>query len=175
MSDLVSSLLGNLTSSDVLSSLAGKAGISTEDASSVLSNALPQLVSSLQSNASSEEGAASLLNALKQHASADSLASLVENADAEDGNKILQHILGGNLSSVLSGVSEKSNVSASAVTSLLSNAAPALLTNLSNLTAEKGVDLSDGIQLSDLKGILSIANDAKKSPLKTLLGLFKGE
>ena len=86
--------LSDLLSGDVIEALAKSAGASKKDTSSVLANALPTLMKSMASNASTKDGAKSLEKALDDHTSDDALSTLLGNIDLEDGSKILGHILG---------------------------------------------------------------------------------
>ena len=67
--DLLSSLLGSMTSSTAVDSISQKSGGSSDQVSSLVSAALPLLLGSMTNNASTEKGASSLLNALSQHTS----------------------------------------------------------------------------------------------------------
>ena len=61
--------LSDLLSGDVIEALATSTGASKKDTSSVLANALPTLMKSMASNASTKEGAKSLEKALNDHTS----------------------------------------------------------------------------------------------------------
>ena len=73
--------LNDLLSNDVITSIAKAAGASKGDTTSVLATALPELVKSMASNASTKSGASSLAKALEDHASDASASSLLKNID----------------------------------------------------------------------------------------------
>ena len=143
--------LNDLLSSEVLETLAKSAGASKKDTSSVLANALPTLMKSMATNASTKEGAKSLEKALDDHASNAALSTLLGNIDAEDGAKILSHILGGDSDAVKSKVSKKSGVDSDVTATILANAAPLLLSALGS-EKKKSNTKADG--LTDLLGSL---------------------
>ena len=130
----ITNILSSLTSNDVISEISKKFNIDSSKVSSVISNALPTLIGALQKNASTESGASALAKALGDHASnAGSLISNLKNVDLSDGSKILSKIFGGNLSSVLSGISQKTGTTTNQVSSILSSIAPSLMNILGNL------------------------------------------
>lgn len=143
--------LNDLLSNEVLESLAKSAGASKKDTSSVLANALPTLMKSMASNASTKEGAKSLEKALDDHASNAALSTLLGNIDAEDGAKILGHILGSDSDAVQSKVSKKSGVDSDLTATILASAAPLLLNALGS-EKKKSNTKADG--LTDLLGSL---------------------
>lgn len=161
--------LNDLLSSDVIESLAKTAGASKEDTSSVLANALPDLVKSMATNASTKEGAKSLEKALDAHTSDDGITSLLKNIDMEDGAKILGHILGNDSDSVRSKVSKKSGVDSDITSTILSNAAPLLLSALGSEKKKNGTS-ADG--LGDLLGsLLGKEDDGDNDISDTLFSL----
>lgn len=179
--DLLGTLLGGMTSQSSLSSLAGKTGASTDQVSGLLSSALPLLMGQVTSNASTKEGAASLLGALSQHTSTASVEDQIADADEEDGKKIVGHILGSGLDSTLSDLSGKSGLSVPQVTSILGTIAPALMSGLSgSLAGAAGkkpgaaVDLSDGIDLKDVAGLLGMAMGGGSAKSESGLGSVLG-
>ena len=133
--DLLNMLMGSMTTDDSLNALSGNAGTSNEQTSNLLSAALPMLLGALTNNASSQEGAQSLLGALGQHTSTQTMAEQLQNADAEDGEKIVNHIFGGDLSSVIQSLSGQTGASAEQVSGLLNNMAPAMMSGLSAATS----------------------------------------
>ena len=163
--------LTDLLSGDVISSIAKSAGASKADTQSVLANALPDLVKSMANNASTKDGAKSLAKALDDHTSDASASSLLKNIDLEDGAKILGHILGGNTSSVQSKVSKKAGVDKDLTSTILSTAAPLLL---SALGSEKKSSKTDADGLSDLLGALLGKDDDGDNDIKDTLFSLAG-
>ncbi len=150
--DVLSTLLGSLTSADSLNALAGNTGISGDSILPLVTQALPKLLAALKGNASSEDGAASLLTALSNHVSDKPVALQLKEADAVDGGKIIGHILGANQQQVTQELASNSGLDFSQVTSLLSNLAPALMSGMSSMTSATGD--TPGLDLSSLNGLM---------------------
>ena len=185
MDDLLTTLLGSMTSEGSLGALSEKSGGSKDQVSSLLGSALPQLMGAMSTNASSKEGAASLLGALAQHTSTESVEDQIKNADEIDGGKILQHILGANQESVVSGLTSETGLTSKQVTSILGNITPALMSSVSGASSKSaaakknaktntsGIDLSDGIDISDVLGILgAVSGGQTKKKQSGILGLL---
>ena len=132
-------ILGALTGNEAVGAVAKNLKLDTNQVSSVITNALPSLLGAMQKNASTEGGAAALAKALGDHAgNAGNILSSLAGSDLTDGNKILSHIFGGNLSSVLSGISQKTGVASNAVSSILASIAPSLLALLGKQNGNSG-------------------------------------
>ena len=165
--DLLSALLGSLTADDSLSALTGKTGVSSNQLSGLMTQAVPMLMSALQGNASSEAGATSLLNALSQHTSHKPVAQQLQEADSVDGGKIIGHILGSNSQSAIAQLASANKLETSQVSSVLANVAPALMSSMSNMTSAVGD--TDDIDLPSLSGLLGGSFD-----VSSLLGSLMG-
>ena len=175
--NLLGILLKTLLADGALKALAKKTGLSTKQLKKVLPLALPLLLKMLTKNASNQEGALSLLGALTQHTSKKTMAQQIEEADTEDGAKIIGHILGSNSQSSLLSLSNQSGLSQNEVSSVLSGIAPALLSGLSAATSTGSsagkVDLSDGLDLSDVMAMLgggAVQQQPKPSLFSSLFG-----
>ena len=124
----LTNILGALTGNDAASTIAEKFNLESKEVSSVISNALPTIMGAMQKNASTPGGAEALAKALGDHAgNAGNIINNLKGADLIDGSKILGHIFGGDLSSVLSGISQKTGVASNAVSNILASIAPSLL------------------------------------------------
>ena len=176
--DLLSTLLGSMTSSEAVDTLAEKSGGSPDQVSSLVSAALPLLVGSMTNNASSQSGASSLLNALSQHTSTAPVEEQIKEADEEDGGKIIGHILGNNTTKVTDTLSKDTGLSSAQVKKILVTLAPALLSVLYSTTkkasskksskkAASAIDLSDGIDAKDLLGAASLLMTAQSATKKS--------
>lgn len=121
----LTNILGALTGNDAVGAISENLKIDSKQVSSVITAALPSLLGAMQKNASTESGAASLAKALGDHA-----ASNLKTNDLTDGNKILSHIFGGNLSNVLGGISKSTGTSTNQVSGILASIAPMLLSIL---------------------------------------------
>ena len=160
---LLETLLKSMTSSSSLDTMSRRTGGSNDQMAALITAALPILLKALTENASTKDGAASLNEALSQHRETGSVAEQFETADMDDGAKILQHILGGNSSSVMNGLSRQSGLNNDQVGSALSALAPVLLSSLSAASNQAPVqrqkppiDLSDGIDASDILGFMQM-------------------
>ena len=172
--NLLGILLKAMLSEGALKALAKKTGLNSKQLKKILPLALPLLLKMLTKNASEKDGALSLLGALTQHTSKKTMAQQIEEADQDDGAKIIGHILGKDSQSSLLSLSIQSGLSQKEVSSVLSGIAPALLSGLSAATSSAGssagkVDLSDGLDLSD---VVAMLGGAKPEPAGLLGGLF---
>ena len=172
--NLLGILLKAMLSEGALKALAKKTGLNSKQLKKILPLALPLLLKMLTKNASEKDGALSLLGALTQHTSKKTMAQQIEEADQDDGAKIIGHILGKDSQSSLLSLSSQSGLSQKEVSSVLSGIAPALLSGLSAATSFAGssagkVDLSDGLDLSD---VVAMLGGAKPEPAGLLGGLF---
>ena len=168
---LLETLLRSMTSTSSLDSMSRRTGGSNDQMAALITAALPILLKALTANASTKSGAASLQEALSQHTETGSVAEQFETADVDDGAKILQHILGGNSSSVMNGLSRQSGLSDDQVGSALGALAPVLLSSLSAANNQAparqtrpAIDLSDGIDASDIMGFMQMMSAGQGAP-----------
>ena len=160
--DLLSVLLKAFMSDKAIKALAKKTGIDSKSIKTFLPLAVPFLIKLLTNNASSKEGASSLLEALTEHTGSDPIDKQIEDADTIDGSKIIGHIFGSKKDEDLALLSDESSLDKNIVSGLLSTIAPSLMTALSAATKsgkkskkKSKVDLSDGLDLSDVLAMLS--------------------
>lgn len=173
--DLMKLLLGTLTSGDSMNALAQKTGLSSDKLLKLVSSAVPMLLKSMTKNASSTDGAQSLLNALSQHKETRTMAQQIGDADEQDGEKIVKHILGDQSEAVVNELAKETDLAGADVTKALSNISPALMSGLSAATTSASkVDLSDGLDLSDLMGMFGGAQQAASDSSGLLGGLLGG-
>ena len=165
---LLDTLLRSMTSSSSLDTMSQRTGGSNDQMAALITAALPILLRAMTANASTQAGAASLNEALGQHRETGSVAEQFAAADMDDGAKILQHILGGNSSSVMNGLSRQSGLSSDQVGSALSALAPVLLSSLSAASNQApvqrqrpAIDLSDGIDASDIMGFMQMMSQTQ--------------
>ena len=90
------SIINTIMSSDSVSQLSSLTGTDEKDVSSILTSALPQLLSGAQGQATNADTAQSFANALAAHGQKDSadLSSFLSGIDLDDGQKIVNHLLG---------------------------------------------------------------------------------
>ena len=170
--NLLAILLKTLLSKNTLSALAKKTGLTAAKLKKLIPLALPLLLKYLTSNASSQSGALSLLGALGQHNTAKALPEQIAEADVEDGSKILGHIFGKNAESEITALASQSGLSGKEVNTALDSIAPVLLSSLNTAasSAKKKVDLSDGLDLSEVMTLLGGGSGGS-----LLGGLFGGK
>ncbi len=168
--NLLNMLTGAMKAKKVISSLSNASGGSSDQVSGLIDLAMPLLMQSLTSNASSQSGAQSLLGALSQHTNTASITDQIMSADTADGSAILGHIFGENEGQVVQSLSQDSGMNSDQVMSVLSSIAPALLSGLSAATqtaqtqqaANSGIS-ADSLDLSDLMGMLGGAAPIEQS------------
>ena len=159
--NLLGILLKALLNKNTLSALAKKTGLTTAKLKKLIPLALPLLLKYLTSNAASQTGALSLLGALGQHNTAKALPIQIAEADPEDGGKILGHIFGSNTQPEIETLAAQSGLSGKEVNTALDSIAPVLLSSLNTAAAsakKKKVDLSDGLDLSEVMTLLGGGN-----------------
>jgi len=147
--DLINSDLGK----QIIGNISEQTGISTAQASSVVSSSVPELLGAMQGNVLNGEGASGLLNALtsgKHDGSIlDNVSGFLNGGDFSDGSKILNHLLGDKLDAVSTGISSKTGVSSSIITKILPMLAPIIMGYLGKQTQKGNVSST-----SDLGGLL---------------------
>ena len=139
---LLETLLKSMTSSSSLDTMSRRTGGNNDQMAALITAALPILLRALTANASTKSG--------------------------DDGARILQHILGSNSSSVMNGLSRQSGLSNDQVGSALGALAPVLLNSLSAASnrapaqpQKPPIDLSDGIDASDIMGFMQMMSQAQ--------------
>lgn len=127
-------LMNTMLSSESVESIGKRTGADRSAVTSVLASVLPQLLSGANSQAQDET--TGFAQALAQHQGADtsSLSSFIANADEQDGLGILGHLLGGNAAQTASAVSANTGVSQNQTSSIMSLAAPLMMSLLGQQT-----------------------------------------
>ena len=143
--NLLSLLLGSMTTQSSVDSLSEKTGVSAALIRKLLPLAIPILLKYLTSNASNQQGALSLLGALSQHTSTNQIDKQIKDADADDGSRILGHILGGSYSSVMGQLARQTGLTESQVGAILAILAPALLSGVSAANTQQQTQQSAGL------------------------------
>lgn len=176
--NLLSILLKALLGKSTLTALAKKTGLNSAQLKKLIPLALPLLLKYLTGNASNQTGALSLLGALGQHTSKKPLPEQIAEADQTDGGKILAHIFGKDNDQAVQSLATQSGLSGAQVSTALGSLTPALLSTLSSAAATAGnagkgskVDLSDGLDLSDVAALLG-GGKVSASPFGLLGGLM---
>ena len=162
--NLLTMLLGSFASDASVNSLSHKTGVNSSMLTKLIPLAIPILLKALTNNASSAGGAQSLLTALGQHSNKRSMAQQIDEVDEKDGEKIVHHILGKDSDQVVRALSRETGMKDEEVTRSLGAMAPALMSALSaaaTSASKPAVDLSDGLDFSDLCGLFSGASTAQ--------------
>ncbi len=164
----IQSLLGQLLSPDSLEGLSKASGASKTDVKKVLTQALPLLLSGADNQAKSSDTSESFTKALAQHAKEDTsdLGSFLSNLDLADGAKIIGHLLGADTDSATKTVAKGAGVSKKKTATILSSAAPLLMTLLGQ---QADSDEKKGSAVGDLMGAL-LENVDVGSLLISILG-----
>ena len=169
----LTNILGALTGNDAVDAISQNLKIDQKQVSSVISSALPFLLGAMQQNAASQAGAASLAEALGYHAgNAGNIVNNLKAADLTDGGKILSHIFGGNLSSVLNGISKKTGVGSNLVGTILATIAPSLLALLGKGQQSSGTNAAglESMLGTILGGMSSGSGNSSMGGLGSILG-----
>ena len=175
----LSSILKTLTSNDSVNQLSSLTGTSQTDVSNILSSALPQLLNGAQQQATNKDTAAGFANALAAHSkdNSDDIMSFFGGVDMADGQKIVNHLLGQKQAAqTAQNISQKSGVSASNISNVLSAAAPLLMTLMGKQAAKQAptqANAQGGLDLGNIVGSLFGGDDGKLDVGDILGGLFK--
>ena len=167
----LSNILGALTSNDAVNAIAQNLKIDSKQVSSVITSAMPYLLGAMQKNIATPGGAEALAKALGDHAvNAGNIVSNLKGADLADGGKILSHIFGGSLSSVLGGISKNTGVSSGIVSQILASIAPSLLAILGKQNGNSGAAGLGGLLGALLGGAATGGSQQSSGGLGSILG-----
>jgi hypothetical protein len=171
-------LVNSQFSEGVISSLAQRFGMSTEQAQGAIQSLIPSLLGGLANNATNEEGAGKLSAALDKHdgSALNDVQGFVDNMDDDqiaDGEKIVNHAMQGNQQDVQAHVAESYGLDVSQVSGLMSSIAPMIMNVLGQQKQAGGMDASG------LMGLLggNLGNIQSMIPagiMDKLSGLFGG-
>jgi len=194
----INSLVNTLMSSDSLDGISQLTNTSNQETKSVLSAALPLLLSGAQAQSQNTATSGSFGNALFNHGqqNTSNLSSFIQGVDMNDGGKIIAHLLGLNTSNTLNQISTQTGVSNQSTGNILSAAAPLLMSllgqqlgaNTANATpsllGNNATSLLGGMNMNSLLGgllgggtqqvVQQPVQQQKPSLLSTLLGFLKG-
>ena len=172
----ISSLIGTLLSSDSISGVSKSTKSSSSDVMSIMTAALPLLLNGAQAQAEDESTAASFSKALATHGKKDTsdVSSFLKNVDLEDGSKIIGHLLG-NDSDAIKTIAKQAGTNTKTATSVLSAAAPLLMSLMGQKDNEDENDnalgtiaaaLIKNVDVGDLIGGLLGSGTTKKTASK---------
>ncbi len=171
----INSIIGTLLGSDALTGVSKTTKTSKSDVQSVMSAALPMLLSGAKAQSEDKSTALSFAQALLTHGSNDTsdLGKFLKNVDLEDGSKIIGHLLG-NDDSAVEKIAEDSGVSKNKTAAILSAAAPLLMSLLGQDSGSKK-SADDGNDNLEAIGKLATAVLENVDVGELIGGLFGGE
>ena len=140
LSEMLLSQLGG----DTMRQIGAAIGADPTTTRQAVGTAVPLLFSALAKNASNPKGAQSLLGALdRDHDGSvlDDLGSLLSSFQQGPGAGILGHVLGGQQSTVESGLANKTGLNAAAISQLLVMLAPMVMGMLGKAKREQDLDV----------------------------------
>lgn len=148
------------------------AGINSDLAKKILSQAGPLIIGKMADNAKTPEGLSSLDTALQKHdGSVFNHIEDVTNPEVDTkGNKILGHIFGGNIGDVVGALAGQNNADSSSTGKLLEMAAPLILGQLGSQKKSEGIDATGLFDL--LQGEKKATSSSGDSMLMDLAGKF---
>ena len=140
-----SALLTTLLSSSSITNVGKCTNTKPEEVKSVLQAAVPALLKGVTAQTKDSKTAAGFTEALASHAKDynSNLGSFFKNVDLTDGSKILTHLIGSPSSATTKEIAKKAGVSADKTTSILSAAAPLLMSLLGKEQSSSGSAVTD--------------------------------
>lgn len=194
----LSELLKSTAGQSIVKNVAGQLGMSQNEASSVVSLAIPAILEGMTKNVQSRDGAENLNKALEsKHDGSllDNLSGIFGGRTQElqqDGNGILNHVFGSNLAGVEQGISQKTGLSKNKIGPLLAILAPIVMAYLGKQKRQTNTGAGG---LGDLLGSLlggaqqkaksggglvdmlgsALDKDGDGNPLNDILGGFLGK
>ena len=167
----ISSLLGTVMSASSTDGISDATGVYKAQTSSILTAALPLLLSGALNQSNNSATASGFAGALTQHAASNTsnLSSFLSNVDQDDGEKIVNHLLGANSKDIINQIAEESGVKAKDVKKVLSAAAPLLMSLLGKeVNSQQQANSSAGV--ANILGSLLGGGNSTASMLTGLLG-----
>lgn len=112
-------------------------GTQSADVTSILASALPTLLQGAGKQAQDTSTASSFAQALQYHAADDTsnLSNFYKNVDLDDGAKIVKHLFGSNTNAAIKSIASDAGVTQNQAASVLSAAAPLMMSLLGQQTA----------------------------------------
>ena len=164
----LTSLMSSLLSDQNITSVAKKAGVSDEEAASVLATALPVMLNGANGQASGADTTESFYHAVRDHATKDP-----RNVDLKEGGKIVGHLLGTDEEAAENAIATRAGMSSAKVGLILAAAAPLIMNMLGGSTSNSSSSLMTSALTSVLANSLG-GNSSSNSLLGSLLGSALG-
>ena len=168
----LNTLMSSLLSDANIKSVARKAGVSTEEAASVLATSLPVMLNGANGQASGRQTTESFYQAVKDHAGKDP-----EKVDLKEGGKIVGHLLGTDEAAAENAIAKRAGLNSSQVGLILAAAAPLIMNALGSSTSSSTSSAGTASLLSSLLGGASNSNASSSlmtSALTSVLGSALG-
>ncbi|WP_194775756.1 DUF937 domain-containing protein [Pararhodonellum marinum] len=172
-------LLSGESGKQILNGVSKEAGITENQAASVMQMALPVLMGAMQQNAASPQGAAGLLGALNGKHDGSLLNNLgtffgggVDQSDLQDGNGILNHVLGAKQPVVGNEIGKKAGLNSGQVLKILAIAAPLVMAYLGKQKRQANVNSPN--DLGSLIGSALGGNQGNSNIIGAILGSPEG-
>ena len=136
--------LTQVVASQMAPRAAQKTGIDETLTASLIPMAMAALMAGLKKNASNPDGAVALSKALERHDGSllNNIAQVANDDAIADGQKILNHILGGKKSQTERALAKTAGIDQAQIAQLLAIAAPTVLASLGRAKQEQGLDAS---------------------------------
>lgn len=164
-------LLNTSMGEEFIAKASDKTSENKSNISAALGMALPILVGAMQKNIKSDTGAKSLDKALSSNKHGDVLLDNLKSVNAVDlsteGEKILEHLLGGKQDMVTKTIGSTLNMSDSSISSIIKMAAPLLMSILASQKSKENVSSSGLGGLLD--SVMGSSGSHDASLIETLL------
>lgn len=168
----LTTLMSSLLSDENIKCVARKAGVSTEEAASVLATSLPVMLNGANGQASDRNTTDSFFQAVHDHAGKDP-----EKVDLQEGGKIVGHLLGTDEAAAEDAIAKRAGMKPSTVALILAAAAPMIMNALGSNTSSSNSSANTAALLNALLGGASNSNASGSlmtSALTSVLGSALG-
>ena len=166
--NIISTLMWML-SDDQVATIATQTGLSPDQTKSAVTNLLPLIMDGIGNNVTDPMKAKGLYDALDQHTTADP-----SSVNLDDGQKILWHVFGDNLSDVQASAAKSSGIETSQIANLMSYLAPLAMGLLGQQKAQGGLDLGGLMGLLGGSGNGTTGASAVDTIAASVTGLLGG-
>ena len=163
----LNTLMSSLLSDANIKSVARKAGVSDEEAASVLATSLPVMLNGANGQASDGHTTESFFQAVRDHAGKDP-----EKVDLKEGGKIVGHLLGTDEEAAENAIATRAGMKPSTVGLILAAAAPLIMNALGSSTSSSTSSAGTASLLNALLGGASNSNASGSLMTSALAGVL---
>lgn len=163
----LNALMSSLLSDANIKSVARKAGVSDEEAASVLATSLPVMLNGANGQASDGHTTESFFQAVRDHAGKDP-----EKVDLKEGGKIVGHLLGTDEEAAENAIATRAGMKPSTVGLILAAAAPLIMNALGSSTSSSTSSAGTASLLNALLGGASNSNASGSLMTSALAGVL---